>query len=297
MKHWHQKLFLLLLLASSCKRTELELTDTNSIVLPGTGDITSARSIEEERSANLKRQTELDAAILMLKDSLANSKNLSSEQREQLNAKIAEAEAEKNGLSRREKELSDKLAETQKALDEARTRNEELKKELAKAKEREEERKADEPITGETKTKTNTKAAPLGPFVIFKGDRCLEVQNKSLAENALLGMAPCKSEAHQSFLFDQADESGAYRIMPQSSQKCFAVEKGSLEIGAKLIQTTCSLTDKAQQFYVLGLNDTDFLLQSVKSQYCFNLQADKSLTQVVCDTKLETTFRINNPTK
>ncbi|MBC7532704.1 MAG: RICIN domain-containing protein [Oligoflexus sp.] len=295
MKHWHQKLFLLLLLASSCKRTELELTDTNNITLPGTGDITSARSIEEERSANLKRQTELDAAIVMLKDSLANSKNLSSEQREQLNEKIAAAEAEKNGLSRREKELSDKLAETQKALDEARTRNEELKKELAKAKEREAERKKDEPITGETKTQT--KVAPLGPFVMFKGDQCLEVQNKSNADNALLGMGTCKSEAHQSFLFDKADESGAYRIMPQSSQKCFAVEKGSLDLGAKLIQTTCSLTDKAQQFYVLGLNDTDFLLQSVKSQYCFSLQADKSLTQVVCDTKLETTFRINNPTK
>lgn len=292
MKHGLQKLFLLLLLASSCKRNELELTDTNSIVLPGSGDIASARSIEEERAANIKRQSDLDQAIATLKDALANSKNLSSVQREDLSTKIAIAEAEKGSLSRREKELTDKLAETQKALDEARTRNEELKKELAKATEKEGEKKTDEPIVGGTETKS--KVAPLGPFNMFKGDQCLEVQNKSTADNALLGMGICKSESHQSFLFDQANESGAYRIMPQSSQKCFAVEKGSVDLGAKLIQTPCNKSDKAQQFYILGLNDTDFLLQSVKSQYCFNLQADKSLTQVVCDTNLVTTFRIHN---
>lgn len=294
MKLWHQKLFILLLLAASsasCKRTELELTDTSALIVPGTGDIISARSIEEERSANLKRQSDLDQAIQGLKDSLANSKNLSAEQRAELEQKISAAEQEKTSLSRREKELADKLAETQKALDEARKRNEELKRELEKAKE---QAKIDAP---EGQDPGKSKVAPLGPFILFKGDQCLEVEGKSTADNAKLTMGLCTSETHQTYTFDLADESGAYRINPQNSQKCLAVDKGSIELNAKLIQTTCNLTDLAQQFYILGINDNDFLLQSVKSQYCFNIQPDKSMAQVVCDTKLESTFRINNPTR
>lgn len=283
---------MLLLLGSSCKRAELELTDSNNLVLPASGTIASARSIEDERSANLKRQIELDQTISMLKNALANSKNLSAGQREELHQKIAAAEQEKANLNHRDKELADTLAATQKALDEARTRNEELNKELQKAKAAQANKEAP---TGATESPS--KAAPLGPFTLFKGDQCLEVQNKSPSDSALLGMGSCTSEAQQSFLFEQMDASGSYRILAQSSQKCLAVEKGSSDLGAKLLQTSCVESDISQQFYILGLNDSDFLLQNVKSQYCFSLQPDKSLIQAVCDPKLETTFRINNSTR
>ncbi len=299
MKHSSQTILIILLLALACKRGDLELTDTNSILLPGTGDITSARTIQEERAANQDRQKKLDDAITVLKSSLVNSKNLSSNQRDDLELKIAEAEEEKARLDAQDEELNKKLSTTEKELKDARQRNEELKKELDKAKA---EKIANSktggtaPSNGPNSPPGDDEVPPLGPYILFHGDYCLALKDKSTAEGARLTVEVCAAAApHQSFNFDYVDEGGAYRLRNEASQKCLKVEYGSIDFGAHLIQSTCTKTDESEQFYILGLNENDFLLQGVKSQYCFNLQPDKTLAQVICDSKLESNFQIGPP--
>jgi len=290
MKKQTQILAFLILLSPACKRSELELNDTTAIELPGSGgDITSARSIEEERAANKKRQADLDKTINSLKASLVNSSSLTAAEKLELEQKIAAAEKERTDLGAREKELTEKLEATENALNEARKRNEELKKELEKAK-------------TDKKTEGNNGQGPdsvesIGPFTFVHVDYCMTIKDKSISEGADLAVEKCVPNAQQQhFIMDLADEvTGAYRIRNVASQKCLKIEFGSVDLGAKMIQSACNVADFSQQFYILGLNDTDFLLQSAKSQFCLNRQSDGTLTQVVCDSKLESNFQIAKP--
>jgi len=291
MKRSTQSIVLFLLLIASCKRSPLEIAETEGIKQPASGSTSSTRSLEEERESNLSRQKTLDEMINVLKESLVNSKNLSAAQKEELQEKIAVAQQEKTRLDLREQELNAKLNKAENELREARQRNEELKKELAKA-------KAEKAANGGNSGTGDTDGVPaLGPYEMFNGDFCLAIKDKSLAEGALFIVELCKDDSlHQQFMFNLADEkTGAYRINAISSQKCLRVADSSDALGAKLIQSTCSPADKSQTFFILGINETDFLLQSAKSQYCFDRQADKTLAQVVCDFKLETNFQIDTP--
>jgi hypothetical protein len=49
------------------------------------------------------------------------------------------------------------------------------------------------------------------------------------------------------------------------------ISQDSTALGAKLVQKSCDEADAFELFYVLALNTTDFFLQGVKSQYCFDL--------------------------
>lgn len=302
MKAWPLTIFLSasLVAAAACKRQELELTDTTGIVLPGTADFTAAQDIDVERQENAKAQASLDLVIATLEQKLESGENLSTAQKNELIDKINLARTQKATLVARAQELEDKWAAAQKALEDARKRNEQLQKELDE-KNQQTANGADGSngtvVSGTDGTGTQsgdaTASAGLGPFTLFKGDQCLQVKDQSLADGALITSGTCKTTGQQSFTFYETDPTGLYRIKASGSGKCFAVQGSSAQAGAKLMQTACVDGDVYQQFYILGINDADFLLQNLKSQLCFAIQADKSLAQVNCDVATATAFRVN----
>ncbi|RYZ78111.1 MAG: hypothetical protein EOP04_30295, partial [Proteobacteria bacterium] len=156
MKTWRYRYFCFLLFALACKRDELPFDNEGSVVLPGANGET-ARSLEEERTASLKKQEDLKKALSTLNEVVDETQTLSAEQTAELKA-------------------------AQKALEEARVRNEELKKSMEdKKKEKEKEKEKD---TKDVGVGTDPEPTALGPFTLAQDNICLEVQGKNIAEGA-----------------------------------------------------------------------------------------------------------------
>lgn len=280
---------------TSCKREKLEVDQ--DLAAPGKIGIESigkTKSLREQQEANSKALEELDRQIEELSQELNQSQNLSAEQKAELSKKIANAQNERLALQQKQKDLEDLLSATQKALDEAKKRNEELKKELENAK----KGQTPEPTApGGTNPGPAPAPAPerVGPFAITIADRCIGVKDKSTADKAPLSVATCAFGDNELFFIEEATAEGdEFRIIASHSEKCMTLSGTGLKVGDQLQQEPCQRKDSAlsERFFLIGINDVEFVLQSAQTEMCIVAKEDGSLIQDKC-TDATTIYRLS----